>query len=156
MFKINDYVVYKRSTCIISDDSKGYFTLLPIDDKSLSIKVPKDNKNNLIRKVISELEAEKIISEILEIEPVKMDNEKFMEQEYKKLLATGSHKDLIKIIKTTYLRNADRLKNNKKSSEKDEIYFKEAERILYNEFSIALNMTNEEVKEHIISKLENL
>lgn len=76
-----------------------------------------------------------------------------IENEYKILLQNGTHEDLIKIIKTTYLRNKNRLNQNKKISETDDKYFKLAERYLYSEFSIILNMNLEETKEFIINKL---
>lgn len=64
--------------------------------------------------------------------------------------------DLIKIIKTTYLRNDYRIKNGKRVSEKDSIYFNMAEKRLYNELSISLNLSFNETKEYIINKLNNV
>lgn len=56
---------------------------------------------------------EEIIQSIPTIETIKSDS-KILEQEYKLLIQSGTHEDLIKIIKTTYLRNKERLDNNKK------------------------------------------
>ena len=44
----------------------------------------------------------------------------------------------------------------KKISDKDKIYFDKAEEYLYSELSIALNMTIDETKEYIISKVKEL
>ena len=66
-----------------------------------------------------------------------------------------NEKELIKIIKTTYERNNNRLLNNKKISEKDDTYFKLAEKYLYNELAISLNTTSEEIKNYIINKFKN-
>ena len=41
-------------------------------------------------------------------------------------MQNGTHEDLIKIIKTTYLRNKERLDNNKKTTDKDNYYFNQA------------------------------
>ena len=85
-------------------------------------------------------------------------DEKYIEAEYKKLLQEPTHEDLISIIKTTYLRNKERLDNNKKLTEKDTKYFELAEQYLYNEFSIVLNLTYSKTKDYIINevtKLEN-
>ena len=65
------------------------------------------------------------------------------------MLYTGNYEDLIKIIKTTFLRNESRVNNKKKISEKDNNYFKLAEKYLYNELSVSLNMSVEEVKDYI-------
>ena len=114
----------------------------------------------LLKNIISTDNAEKLISQITKIEPIKDINEKNLELKYKELLNTGTYEDLIKIIKTTYLRNENRLNNKKKVSEnrlnnkkkvseKDDTYFKLAEKYLYNELSISLNMSIEEVKNYI-------
>ena len=75
-----------------------------------------------------------------------------MENEYKRLLDTRALNDLVKIIKTTYLRNKERIDNKKKISEKDDNYFNKAEDYLYTELSVALNMKKSEVKKYIIEK----
>lgn len=85
-------------------------------------------------------------------------DEKYIEAEYKKLLQDPTHEDLISIIKTTYLRNKERIDNNKKLIEKDTKYFELAEQYLYNEFSIILNLTYSKTKDYVINevtKLEN-
>ena len=68
----------------------------------------------------------------------------------------GTHEDLIKIIKTSYLRNEDRANNNKKLSDKDSRFFEQPEKHLYNELSISLGMTFDETKEYIINKISDL
>lgn len=162
MFKINDFLVYKKDVCKVINIKKNnlnnteYYILMPIDDDSLIIEVPVNNKLGNIRSVISKEEVEKIIKEIPNIEVINPENDKLIEQEYKKLLFNGSHKELITIIKTTYLRNKKRTDSNKKYSEKDKTYFDKAERLLYNEFSIVLNKTYEETKEYIKIKIEEL
>ena len=77
-----------------------------------------------------------------------------IEQEYKKLLENATHENLIKIIKTSYLRNAKRKREKKKISEKDDTYFKLAEKILYNEFSGALKMNYEDTKKYVVDSVE--
>ncbi len=67
----------------------------------------------------------------------------------------GSFESLVKIIKTTYIRNENRKKNKNKLSEIDEEYFTKAESYLYNELSIVLNLSFEETKDYVIKKLVN-
>ena len=54
------------------------------------------------------------------------------------------------------LRNNDRMMKHKKVSEKDLYYFTQAEKYLYNELSIALQMDFESTKNYIIKKVEEL
>lgn len=153
MYKIGDYVVYKRDVCIIKDIVENYYVLNLIDDNTLTIKVL--FKSDLLRNIITKEESENLIKSIPNIEIINI-NDKLLEKEYKRLLSTGNLEDLVKIIKTTYLRNENRIINNKKIGEKDDNYFKKAERFLYNELSISLNKTYEETKEYIKYKVDEL
>ncbi len=157
MYKINDYLIYKKDVCKIIDiktDSNNisYYVLVLVDDSSLTIKIPIENSFN-IRDLISKDEAYNLINNILNIEPIKDINDKNIENTYKELLKTGKHEDLIKIIKTTYLRNKNRIDNKKKLGDKDTDYFNKAERYLYNELAIVLNMSYDEVKEYILNRV---
>ena len=88
-----------------------------------------------------------------EIDIIDIDS-KLLENEYKKLLSDETHESLIKIIKTTYLRNKERIDTKRKISDKDEYYFNLAEKYLYNELSIVLNKTYNENKQFIINEVE--
>lgn len=155
MYKINEYVIYKHDTCRIKEikiyNNTEYYTLSPIDDETLIIKTPTDNKMNYLRSIISKEDAEKLIANIPNISPLENINDKILDVEYKELLNTFEHENLIKIIKTAYIRNEKRINNKMKISEKDNTYFNLAEKYLYNELSISLNKNIDEIKE-IIAK----
>ena len=157
MFKIDDYLVYGKDVCQVKEIKKyhdeEYYLLIPVKDKSLKINIPV--KNDKIRKLISKEEIDKLINNIPTIEILDI-NDKFIESEYKKLLLQGNHEDLIKIIKTTYLKNKERLDNKKETTDRDNNYFNKAEEILYTEFSIVLNMSYEDTKNYIINQVEKI
>lgn len=156
MFKVGEYVVYKKDVCKVIAINKNYlrgqdyYSLVSTFDKSLTIQVPIDNK--LIKSLITKDDAKKIISQIPDIKVIETDN-KFIENDYKQAIKSGNYQDLIKVIKTTYLKNKERQDNNKKMGEKDNNYFQQAERQVYREFSLALGITYEEVKRVIIEAL---
>lgn len=156
MYKIDDYVMYRHDVCKIKDirenklTGKTYYVMTPLDDESLIIDIPTEDKMGFLRDIISKDDAEKLINSIPSIEPLNSIKDKDLVCLYKELINTGTHENLIKIIKTTYLRNEDRLNNNRKVSEKDSTYFKLAEKYLYNELSISLCMKADEVKNYII------
>lgn len=161
LYKIGDYVVYKRDVCkIIAIKEKqfmnmDYYVLVPISDETLKIDVPTNNKMGYLRSIITKEEVEKIIKNIPNIEPIK-SNDRIIENEYRNLFHTNKHEDLIKIIKTTYLRNKERIDNNKKIGGTDDEYFKQAEKYLYNEFSVALNMSYDDTKKYVIDKVKEI
>ena len=153
MYKVNDYVVYKRNVCKIKEVKDNLYVLNPIDDESLIITISKDN--NSIRNIITKEESLNLINSIPNIDIIKA-NDKLIENEYKNLLNSGRLEDLVKIIKTTYLRNKVRIDNKKKIGEKDDNYFKKSEKLLYNELSISLNLSYEDTKKYIKESVEQL
>jgi len=156
MFDIGDFVVYKRDVCKVVGykekhfQNNDYYELVPILDDSLKIVVP---VNSELRNVLSREETEDIIDMIPSIDIIRVCD-KMIESEYKRILQDGGYTGLIQIIKTTYLRNEDRVNNKRKISEKDDNYFNLAERYLYSEFSISLNMPYEEVKNYVINRVK--
>lgn len=159
MKKIGDYLIYKRDVYkVIGINNKylndlDYYILSSLIDDSLKLKIPVNS--NLIKDVISKEDVLKVIQNIPNVEIIDIEN-KLLENEYKKLIISDSYEDLIKIIKTTYLRNKERIDCKKKVNEKDKYYFEKAERLLYTEFSISLNMEYEEVKNFIIDSVSSI
>ena len=146
-----DYIVYRKETCKIIEKEDGYYTLVPVNDTSIKYKVPVDS--NFLKKVITKEEIDRLLLEIPEINTIDL-GEKQIEQEYKELMKSGTHEDLVKIIKTSYLRNQIRILNNKRISEIDDEYFRRAEKYLYEEIGIVLNLSFEDTKKYIINKLK--
>lgn len=159
MYKTGDYIIYRKDVCKITEikeklyHNQDYYQLTPINDTSLKLVIPINNK--FIRPLINQAKIDSIIANIPNIKALET-NDKYIEQEYKRLMSSGSHEDLIKIIKTTYLRNKERLDNNKKTTDKDNNYFKQAEKYLYTEFSVVMNISYEEAKEYVISKVKEI
>jgi len=159
MFQVGDYLVYKRDVCKVQEikekyiNDTNYYVLIPRKDPSLKLEIPTNSV--AIRSLITKEEIEKVIQMIPNIDLIPA-NDKNLEGEYKKLLNSGTPEDLIKIIKTTYLRNKERLENKKKIGDKDHHYFEMAEYDLYGEFSIVLDLSLEETKKYITSKVESL
>lgn len=158
MFKIGDYVVYKRDVCKIDEIrekqfmNKDYYVMRPIDDATLKLDVPIDSSDEYLRSVISKEEALLLIAKIPSIKTV-VSMDRMIENEYKALLQSGSLEDLVCIIKTTYLRNYERKQSGKKIGEIDDTYFHRAEKILYNELSVSLGMNFDDTKEYVIASV---
>ena len=154
MYKINDYVVYKREVCKIIDITKSKYTdnevyiLAPVDDSTLKIEVPTSNEN--IRSIIDRKTLDFVVNEIPRIDLP----DKQLEIEYKRLMSTDKVEDLVKIIKTAYLNTQERTNKKRRARDKDVIYFNKAEKCLYNEFSIVLDKSIDETREYIINCIE--
>lgn len=154
MYQIGDYIVYRKDVVKIVNirdnplNGQKYYVLVPLDDDSLKIETPVDNHLGIIRNIITQEEVDKLLQKIPQI-PIIKDN-KLIENDYKELLKEGSFESLVKIIKTTYLRNREREENKKKKGDKDNYYFKLAEKYLYNEIAVSLGKNFDETKDYII------
>ena len=157
MYRIGDYLVYKKDVCkvreILEKETGNYYLLVPVNDPSLKIQASVDSDG--IRELITRKELDKLLNNISNIEIIDCD-EKMIEYEYKQLLCSGTKEDLIKLIKTTYLRNKYRLENKKRKNLKDSEYMEKAEKLLYTEISVVLNLSIEETQAFIINKVEGM
>ena len=162
MFKIGEYLVYRRDVCKLIEikhnnfNNSDCYVLIPLLDDSLKIKVPISNKNENMRPLISKERIAEIIKGIPNVEILDCDDNRLIENEYKSLINSGKLVDLVKIIKTSYLRNKERADQKKKLSDKDNDYFCLAEKYLYQEFSIVLNMSYDDTKKYVIDEVNKL
>lgn len=164
MFKVGEYVVHGRNgVCLVDDithmDISGvdknqlYYTLVPMKSMDSKIFYPVDSNRVLMRAVVSKEEAEQIVSEIENIEPMWIDNDRQREAKYKEVIDTCDCRNLICIIKTLYERTKEREAQGKKMTYVDEKYFREARETLYQEFAIALGIDKLEVEAYIKEKM---
>ena len=160
MFEVNDTVIYgNHSVCKImeigtlsismADRKKLYYTLRPVYQPSAVIYAPVENPKTLMRSVITKEEAEQLIKEVPTIDSVWIANEKEREHQYKAALQTCDCRELVKIIKTLYLRKTARIQNGKKVTAVDEKYFRLAETALYEELAYVLGMEKSMIAPYI-------
>lgn len=163
MFKIGDYVAhYKEGVCEVvgigkidmGSSDKEYYTLKPIYDAGGTVYTPVDNKRGQIRDVITKEEAERLISQLPEIEIIGVSNEKQREGLYKEALLHNQCKEWIALIKTSYGRNKERLLAGKKTINVDERYMSIAEKFLYGELAVALDMPRDKVMDYVKRHLD--
>lgn len=164
MFETGDYVVYGHNgICqvmgVTTMDMPGiskerlYYILCPEGQKEGKIFTPVDNDKMVLRKVMKQEDAEKLIAEIPSIEILEVMDEKHREEQYKECIKSCECRELIRIIKTIYLRKQERLSQGKKVTAVDERYLKMAEDNLYSELSILLGVPKNKMVEYISSKL---
>lgn len=165
MFKIGDYVAhYKQGVCEVtdigrldiscSDKKKEYYTLKPLYDQAGTVYTPVSNEKNQIREVVTCEEAKKLIEEMPSIDTIWVADEKRREAFYKEALMKNECREWIAIIKTSYLRKMKRLASGKKSINVDEKYLSIAERFLYGELAVALDMKKEDVRNYIVEHIQ--
>ncbi|MDD2495182.1 MAG: CarD family transcriptional regulator [Tissierellia bacterium] len=167
MFQVNDLIVYgNEGVCSVKeittldiagiDNSKLYYVLNPLYHDG-TIYSPVDT-NVSMRKVITYEMAQQFIDEIpsIKVEKFKNSNLRELNDYYKSYFINHNCEDLLQLIKTVYEKKSSLASCGKKLGQTDENYMKKAEDLLYGEFSVALNISKEEVKDYIGKRVEEL
>lgn len=165
MFEVKDRIVYGthgvcevmavgRLLMSVADHRRKYYTLRPLYQPDSVIYVPVDSRKVQMRPVLTEEEAERFLQEIPTIDTIWVVNEKEREFRYKEAMLSGDCRNLVRVIKTIYLRRLSREKEGKKIAAVDERYFRQARDLLYGELSCVLSLDREEVESHIRERIE--
>lgn len=161
MFAVGDVVMYRRDLCKIIDFHKNevnkemYYVLEPLEETATKtkIQVPVANRAKHLRELITKEEIDNLIHKAPDLEPIQTRASN-LKNEYISLLNSGSQEDLLRIIKTTYLKNKERLSSKKKVGMVDESYFQEAEKCLYTELGYVLHMNTDEIRMYLCQEIE--
>lgn len=164
MFEIGEYVVCgNKGVCVVEDvttlnisgvdKEREYYILKPLYMTGSTVYVPVDTSEKSVRRVLKRDEAQKLIREIPDIPLLVIANEKLSEQMYRECIRTNDCEELIKIIKTIYLRKQKRMQAGRKVTAVDAKYFHLAEDSLYGELAVALEMPKDEVESYITKEM---
>lgn len=166
MYQIGELILYGSSgVCKVEaigkldlpwvDKDKLYYTLCPIYQDGI-IYAPIDT-NVFMRPVVSYAEAQHLIDIIPSINEIEYHdyNYKFLKERYNELLKTQNCADLLKLIKTIYVKNNDTIKQSR-PGHTDIKFMKRAEDLLYGEFAVALRIPKEKVRSYIEYRVKEL
>lgn len=164
MFQEGDLIVYGGSgVCLIEGigpmempgavKGKLYYTLRPVYCGSSTIFTPTDNDKIVMRRVLTNEEAEQLLEGIEMIESLEIDDEKRREEAYRNILRECDCIDCIRLLKTLYQRQRVRIESGKKVAAVDERYMKMAEESLFGELAVVLKQKKEQVAELVREKI---
>ncbi len=164
MFEVGDYVVYDsygvyQVNKVGSLDMSGvpkdkiYYTLVSPYVKDAIIYSAVDNSKVIMRAIMDKEEAMDLIAAMKDVELFDIKEDKKRNEIFNEALKTCDCKELVKIIKTLYIRQEQKLAEGKKSTAGDDKYLKIAEERLYGELAISLNMDRKDVKEFVEKKV---
>ncbi len=164
MFKKGDLVIYSsHGICKIDDIcekkisnvTKNYYSLHPMDDRKLSISIPVDNDKVTIKELLTKEEAENIIDsfKFKGYEWIDIDNAR--NTKYNEVLKQGNRLEIAKIANTLMKKKIEIEGNNKKFHEKDKKILQYIQNVLFAELTFILDATSEEIEEKINSNINN-
>lgn len=165
MFGIGEFVVCgNKGVCSVEnittlnisgvDKARKYYILKPLYMAGSTVYVPMDSPKGAMRSVLTHEEAERLIRMIPEIELLTIVNDKLSEQIYKESMKANNPVELVRIIKTIYLRKQKRIEAGRKITAVDAKYLHIAEEGLYGELAVALDMSRREVEGYITDVID--
>lgn len=165
MLSIHDVVLYgTEGACEVTGITQKnlgagmmeYYVLRPVYRREATVFVPTGNKTLIarMRRLLSAEEIEEIIREMPGEDSIWIQNEAERKARYREILAEGDSRKLVRLIKTLYLHQKQQLAGGRKLHLADERAFKEAERLLYDQFALALHIKPDQVLPYIIERIE--
>ncbi len=165
MFKVGDYVICgNKGVCTVEnittldiagvDKEREYYILKPFYMGGSTVYVPVDSPKESMRRVLKRDEAQRLIEAIPRIPLLAITNEKLTEQMYKECIKTNSCEELVRMIKTIYLRKQKRIQAGRKITAVDAKYSHMAEENLYGELAVALDMNRKDVEGYITEVID--
>ncbi|MCR5201878.1 MAG: CarD family transcriptional regulator [Lachnospiraceae bacterium] len=160
-FDIGELVVYGNSgVCKVSDivcmptpgsnEEKDYYKLEPVGNNKSQIYAVVGQDKVMMRSIITKELAQELMDSVEEIEELEVENEKFREDTYKKIIQSGDCREWFRMVKTLTRRNHERVEQGRKVTSTDERYLREAQHSLFTELSIVLDRDISEISEIII------
>ena len=138
-----------------ADRGRRYYLLKPLYQDGV-IYAPVDSDKVPIRPVISREEAEAIIDLIPSIraEACRAPTLQVLAQHYQSAVRSHDCKELLELMMSIYAKQRQAEAQKRRLGMVDERYMKQAERLLYGELSVALNIPYEDVQPYIVRRVE--
>ncbi|MBE6569823.1 MAG: CarD family transcriptional regulator [Ruminococcaceae bacterium] len=165
MFHTEETVVYgANGICTIGEiteqsfcgETRQYYVLHPVYDKGATIFVPVDNRELTAKmhRILTKDEVHALIGGLPEEADEWIENDGDRKRAFQEILESGDRKKLMGMIRVLYLRGEQQKKRGKKLHIADERAFREAEKILHEEFAHVLEIPTDQVVPYIASRLE--
>ncbi len=165
MHYVNETVLYGTyGVCRIADieerdftgSPKTYYVLKPVKDEKSTIYVCVHNEKAVrqMRQVMSADEIHELIRNMPEETAEWIENKNERNEKYKAILNSGDRHALVRMVRSLYLHRQRQKELGKKMHITDEKFFKDAEKMLYDEFAAALNIRQEQVLPYIMGQLD--
>ena len=169
MFEPGAVVVYRHRVCEVASvreayfEGRDYYELHALFENRLKLFVAVDDQAAGLRPVISRDDALALIDAMADAEPIDENavaggatatlRERRIKEEYERLFKDGSPEDLVPIIASIHEHAAAREKKGRRITAVDKKYADLAERVLFDELSVALGIDRDDVADFIEQRL---
>ena len=134
---------------------KQFYLLKPLYQDGV-IYTPLDSGERMMRPVMSAEDARALIAQIPTIRPEAFRERtlQLLSQRYQTLLQSGNGRDLLELTMSVYQKRRQAEKQNRRLGMVDEKYGRQAERLLFGELAVALDIPVDQVPAYISSRMK--
>lgn len=166
MYQVNNTVSYgTHGVCQIAEigeknltgKSIEYYILKPVYNESSTLYVPVHNEKltGKMRRILSVQEIRKMIQDMPYHQEDWIENENLRKTRYRELLDEGNRTELLKMLRTLYLHQQEQVSKGKKLHNTDERFFREAEKLLFDEIALVLHIKPNQVLPFILEQIQD-
>lgn len=165
-YQVNDLVVYGSNgvfridgVCKKKIDGREteYYVLKPVYEHGVSTAyVPVENEQLTakLRPLLSRQEVVELIDSLPNMQTPWIESQDVRREKYREILHKGDRTAMIRAIRALHLHRREQEARGKRLYLVDEHFLKEAERLLYDEFAVALQMEPKQVLPYILQHLQ--
>lgn len=133
-----------------------YYVLQPVYSDHSLIYVPTQNESltGKMRQILSEKDVYALIHDMANEDVAWIEDENERKETYRTILSRGNPKDVIRVIQSLYRHQQEQKQRGKKLRQSDERFFREAEKLLYDEFALVLHIQPDQVLPFITEQIQ--
>lgn len=165
IYQVGDIVVYgSEGLCRIEEitekkfgkEAIKYYVLKQVNKDDSVTYVPINNERSLskMRHILTKKEILELIKGMPTEAATWVENDRDRQKAFKEIILYGDSKDLIKLVRGLYLHQKEQMEKGKKLHIADERFFKDAEKIIYEEIAYVFDIEQEEVLDFITRSVE--
>lgn len=167
MYKANDTVLHSSygickiseiSRKVINGDSIECYMVKPVFDNHCSFLIATNNQKatQKMQRVLSRKEVDDLIQSMSTESTIWIENAPLRKKRYEEILDGGDRLELVRLIKTLYLRQQDQKEKGKKLHATDERHLQMAEKMLHDEISHVLHIQRDHVLAYLLDRIQGV
>ena len=164
MFEVGEKVLYSvNGVCEITDITEKtfgktvmqYYVLKPLYNESSTLFVPVNNENLVrkMKKLMTKPELDDTLSDVSANDSVWNDNEVQRKEEFRQTISFGNISDILVQLKSVWLHRRKQNEKGRKLHITDEVFLRDAEKIIKEEISTVIGVNQDEVIPYVKDKI---
>lgn len=163
-FSIGEKVLYNvNGVCEITDITEKvigstvikYYVLKPINNGDSTIFVPVNNEKLVgkMKRLMTQSQIDEIICEVSEQDPDWNVDDVMRKEAYKTAISLGNIRDILVLLKSIWIHSIIQSNKGRKLHIMDEVYLREAEKIIREEISTVVGVEQDDVIPYLKDKI---